>query len=91
MLADTTAGREFTPDFLCLSSALDMLRANARKLSMCFTTALGHAYLLISGIHGFKSNTGECGKFIWAVDNMMIIQLFNQKHELFLTKHTSYF
>ena len=34
MLVDTTAEREFTPDFLWLSSALEMLRANARNFSI---------------------------------------------------------
>ena len=34
MLVDTTAGREFILDFLWLSSALDMLRANARNFSI---------------------------------------------------------
>ena len=34
MLVYTTARREFTPDVLWLSSALEMLRANARYLSM---------------------------------------------------------
>ena len=40
MLVDTTAEREFTPDFLWLSSALEMLRENARNFSTCMDAIL---------------------------------------------------